>query len=81
MRIVAAGLALGLLACGMPEKPAGPSYDAGFGDGCASAGAEMAAIPRQARRDEQLYAKDPDYRAGWVSGHATCRMEGGPPRL
>jgi hypothetical protein len=81
MRMLAAAIAFGLLACSTTEQPTGPSYAPGFADGCASASAEAATIPRQARRDEQLYAKDPDYRAGWISGHASCRMDSGPPRL
>jgi len=59
-----------------------PSYSAGFADGCATASAEGTTTPpRESRRDQALYAQDPDYRAGWISGHATCRMDGGPPRF
>jgi hypothetical protein len=59
-----------------------PSYSSGFADGCATASAEGRMIPaRQPQRDPTLYAKDADYRAGWLSGQATCRTEGGPPRL
>ena len=65
----------------MSGEPNSPSYSAGFGDGCASASAEEAAVPRRPQRDETLYAKDPDYRAGWISGLASCRMQSGPPRL
>jgi hypothetical protein len=81
MRMFAAAFAIGLLACSTPQRPTSSSYDSGFADGCASASAETSAIPRRARRDEQLYAKDPDYRSGWISGSATCRAQGGPPRL
>jgi len=65
----------------MPTEPDNPSYQAGFGDGCASAGAAESAIPRAPQRNETLYASDADYRSGWISGLASCRMQGGPPRL
>jgi hypothetical protein len=75
-------LAAALLACAAAE-PANrsPAYEAGFGDGCATAGAETAAVPRPAQRDEQAFLGDSDYRAGWISGHSACRMQAGPRRL
>ena len=81
MRLLAAVFALLLIACAPMGDQASPSYSAGFADGCATASAEGTALPRQPQRNEALYAKDRDYRAGWISGHATCRVEGGPPRL
>jgi len=75
-------LAAGLCACAASEAPIrSPAYEAGFDDGCATASAEAAPIPRPAKRDETAFSKDADYRAGWISGHAACRMQGGPPRL
>lgn len=71
-----------LSACAAAGDSASPSYSAGFSDGCATASAEGATMAaRGPQRDQALYAKDPDYRAGWISGHAACRTEGGPPRL
>jgi hypothetical protein len=58
-----------------------PFYEAGFADGCATASAETGPIPRPSQRDEALYAQDSGYRAGWISGHASCRTPDGPPRL
>jgi hypothetical protein len=81
MRLLAAVFALPLFACAPMGDTASPSYSAGFADGCATASAEGTALPRQPQRNEALYAKERDYRAGWISGHATCRTEGRPPRL
>jgi hypothetical protein len=80
-RVLAAGLAVIASACAAPPMPQSPFYEAGFADGCATASAETAPVPRAAQRDEALYAKDPGYRSGWISGHASCRMPSGPPRL
>ncbi|HMI96433.1 MAG TPA: hypothetical protein VK479_07980 [Micropepsaceae bacterium] len=81
MRVVAAALPLLLSACAAAGDQASPSYSAGFADGCATASAVGPAAARQPQRDEALFAKDPDYRGGWISGQATCRTEGGPPRF
>jgi hypothetical protein len=82
MRVAFAALPLLLSACAAMGDPDSPSYSAGFSDGCATASAEGRAIPaRQPQRDAALYAKDTGYRDGWLSGHAACRTEGGPPRL
>lgn len=82
MRIAAAALTLFLSACAATGDTDSSSYSGGFADGCATASAEGTATPaREPQRDQALYAKDPDYRAGWISGHATCRQQGGPPRF
>jgi hypothetical protein len=82
MRVAAAALTLFLSACAAAGDQDSPSYSAGFADGCATASAEARPIPaRQPQRDQALYTKDSDYRAGWISGHSTCRTEGGPPRF
>ena len=75
-------LALLVAACAV-SSPAmdSPFYEVGFSDGCASANAEMAAVPRNPQRDETLYAQDSGYRSGWNSGRTACLMQGGPPRL
>ena len=80
-RLLAAALAVLAAACAAPAGRDSPFYDAGFGDGCATAIAEAGPIPRTVQRDEALYAKDSGYRAGWISGHAACRKDAGPPRL
>jgi hypothetical protein len=74
-------LALFLCACAASPDRDNPSYEAGFADGCATASAENPSIPRNPQRDEALYAGDSNYRSGWISGHATCRMTEGRPRL
>jgi len=56
-----------------------PVYEEGYADGCATA--STAGRPGQTKdmRDAALYEKDADYRAGFTSGVASCRI--GPPRL
>ena len=80
MRVPAVVFALLLSACTAMNEQASPSYSEGFGDGCATASAE-GSMAKPPQRDQALYDKDPDYRAGWLSGHATCRAQGGPPRF
>lgn len=81
MRVFAATLTFLLSACVASGDEASPSYSAGFADGCATASAEgTTTAPREPQRDQALYAKDPDYRAGWISGHATCRTQTGARR-
>jgi hypothetical protein len=81
LRGLAAALALLAAGCAIPAMPESPFYEGGFADGCATASAESAATPRPAQRDEALYAKDSGYRAGWISGHTSCRMPEGPAHL
>ena len=85
LRIVLILFGIGLAACATPETPEAanrsPAYEAGFGDGCATAGAESGPVGQPAKRDEMAFARDSGYRAGWISGHAACRMQDGPPRL
>ena len=80
MRMTLLALGLVLSACAAGGERTSPSYEAGFSDGCATASAQSSALPRMPQRNEVLYARDPDYRAGWISGQATCRMTSGPPR-
>jgi hypothetical protein len=65
----------------MPRDGGSPNYRLGFDEGCATANAESSAIARPAQRNIELYRDDTDYRSGWLSGHATCRLPEGPPRL
>jgi hypothetical protein len=80
-RFAAATLTLLLSACSTAVPTESPAYQAGFADGCATASAEGSGVLRAPQRNEALYEGDPGYRAGWISGHATCRMPSGPPRL
>jgi hypothetical protein len=68
-------------ACAASPERDSPFYQSGFADGCASASGEAAPIKQSPQRDEALYAKESGYRSGWISGHAACRMQSGPPRL
>jgi len=77
----AAWITVFVAACAASPEADSPFYQTGFADGCASANGETAPIPRATQRDEALFAKDSGYRSGWISGHAACRMQGGPPRL
>ena len=69
-------LALLLAACaGAPMEPDSPSYRLGFNDGCTTASGEGSGVHKTPQRNALLYAQDPDYRAGWGSGHVFCRMD------
>jgi hypothetical protein len=57
----------------------GPAYQEGFGDGCATATSDLVPGQRVDHRNQALFQTDADYRAGWTSGFASCRM--GPPRI
>ena len=74
-------LLLVLCACmTLEKKERSPDYELGYSDGCASAAAQGPGIAKEPRRNEMLYAADMDYRAGWNSGNAQCRVQG-PNRL
>ena len=49
-----------------------PEYAAGYQDGCATGGQRAARIQGEPQRDEALYQKSPDYRAGWAAGYNVC---------
>lgn len=73
-------LALALAACaGANSKTDSPGYQQGYGDGCATAATQGNPGGARDMRNAAQYNKDPDYRAGYTSGLASCRM--GPPRL
>ena len=63
---------------------ASPDYKAGYADGCSSAGGP-GANPREDSqvRDDQAFATNRAYRAGWRSGFGACRPftapQGGAP--
>lgn len=56
-----------------------PLYQEGYADGCATASTQDRPGQMKEIRNSTLYDKDADYRAGFTSGVASCRM--GPPRL
>jgi hypothetical protein len=56
-----------------------PFYQEGFEDGCATASTQGRPGQMKEIRNTGLYDKDADYRSGFTSGLASCRM--GPPRL
>jgi hypothetical protein len=67
-----------LAACESPARralEASPDYKVGYNDGCATAGSQGGANPRQDStvRDEEAYRSNPAYRAGWGSGLTACR--------
>jgi hypothetical protein len=66
-----------LAACaGAPPDVAqnSPVYQEGFADGCATQTSGVATGQRVDHRNQALFNRDPDYRAGWTSGLATCGM-------
>jgi hypothetical protein len=58
--VLSVGAAVLLSGCVIGGNSASLTYRAGYSDGCS------------AQRDEELYRVDPDYRAGWTSGRASC---------
>ncbi len=73
-------LAVVLAGCAGAKVNADSSgYLQGYGDGCATASNQARPGQPKDMRDTALYDNDPDYRAGYTSGLAMCRM--GPPRL
>jgi hypothetical protein len=54
-----------------------PAYQEGFEDGCTTASTQGRPGQMKQMRNSALYEKDADYRAGFTSGVASCRM--GPP--
>jgi hypothetical protein len=81
VRLSTALLGLVFSGCAMLQvMERSPSYEMGYSDGCASAAAQGPGVPREPKRNEMLFASDPDYRAGWNSGNVQCRVQG-PNRL
>jgi hypothetical protein len=76
---VVAALALASCAGAAGTAKDNPLYQEGYADGCATASTQGRPGQMKEMRDAALYEKDPDYRAGFTSGLASCRM--GPPRL
>lgn len=74
--MIAGVLASLLTACaGSTGDTDSPAYRLGFNDGCTTASGEASGAPKTPQRNAVLYEGDPDYRAGWGSGHVFCRVE------
>ena len=48
-------------------------FQAGYSDGCASANSQNTSYRHEEIRDQEAYAHDKNYRAGWGSGMYNCR--------
>jgi hypothetical protein len=75
--VMFAGLVLAGCAGGSANQDSA-EYQAGYGDGCATGGARAARLPQNPQRDNELYAKSADYRAGWASGYHVCGPSDNP---
>lgn len=49
-----------------------PAYATGYGDGCATAYKRQDPFSRAVQRDEEQFAKDLRYQAGWQDGYQSC---------
>ncbi len=67
-----------IAACTTPTNENGvpltesPSYQAGYGDGCASATEEDKSFSTKKVRDAYLFDNDRAYAAGWRQGYLSC---------
>ncbi|MEI9995751.1 MAG: hypothetical protein WDM91_14240 [Rhizomicrobium sp.] len=82
--IVVVALSLALSGCIFFETPReramrkDPNFQAGYGDGCASANARGTDYRRgNTIRDDALYQASKPYRSGWAAGYSTCNNERG----
>ena len=71
-------LPLLLAACaGSPDAEIdGPFYTQGVTDGCKTAEARREPFNTSRYRDDELFAKEPSYQAGWRAGYNECRPIG-----
>lgn len=84
LRPLAAFLALALAAGACASDDAlqlaeQPGYQAGYGDGCATAAEEDKSFSTIRVRDEYEFDNDRAYRAGWRQGYLQCGSRQ-PPR-
>lgn len=70
-------LALALAACAGSRNS--PAYKAGYFDGCQTAGAKGGSFRKGAVRNDNLFATNADYRAGWNTGFSVCGRRGQEP--
>jgi hypothetical protein len=52
-----------------------PNFQAGYGDGCASANARGTNYRGDQVRDDAAYQVSQPYRAGWAAGYSTCNNQ------
>jgi len=78
--LVFAGLALAACANSAANRDSA-EYQAGYGDGCATGGARTAHLQQEPQRNDELYEKSADYRAGWANGYTICGAGNGPGHL
>lgn len=78
-RVAFAAGAVGLLAgCAAAVNENGellsesPSYQAGYGDGCATSNEENKSFSTKKVRDAYLFDNDKAYRTGWRQGYLAC---------
>lgn len=74
-------VALALAGCSLPMMERSPEYELGYSEGCSNALAQASPAQFSPRRNEQLYANNDDYRRGWNSGNAQCRMSSRPDQF
>ena len=79
LKALAVCTALALTACAHHHRLHNtPNFRMGYADGCAAASGPGTSYRAGPNRDEALYAKDGDYRAGWNIGYSSCRSRGEP---
>jgi len=74
-------LLIAVAACESTTKPAvdGPYFTQGFSDGCRTAEARRAAFDNRSFRNDELFAAQPSYQAGWRQGFRECQPAGIQP--
>lgn len=65
-------LVLALAACGTTANKDSVEYQAGYSDGCATGGARASRTDQAVVRQDEVYANNADYRAGWSAGYHVC---------
>lgn len=71
-------LALPLAACASSsEYKDEPNYQIGYSQGCSSATNMVPGDKSTITRDEDAYARDKAYRAGWKKGFNACKVKSG----
>lgn len=71
-------LVLPLAACASSsEYKDEPNYQIGYSQGCSSATHMVPGDKSSITRDEDAYARDKAYRAGWKKGFNACKVKSG----
>ncbi|MEQ8747000.1 hypothetical protein [Pyruvatibacter sp.] len=81
-RSIILGAAIGLLAAGCAHEADRdlshlPGFTAGYTDGCRTAHNRERGFATKVLRDEDMFAQDAAYRAGWRDGSMTCGSSDG----